>query len=243
MNTNSNPTNDTVENVVASTENKRFPKVTTQVLGVSAERGRDLTGIVLGPDEISATVEKFLYFYGIRSNDIYSIRSGADNNNNLKIVAEIKEKALKEKKHTQWTYLTDDSDNQAIISDKFYDVWRNKLYHGKKKHLRVKPIKRNKDDKFVSIEIDPMIFIAFAYDIDFEDQFYKISAIPSRGMSRKEIDDMSRKERERWHKRMNEYTSNGMSMLKMAIVTYSDNSRGFHPDQVEAFFSGSKSNK
>ena len=162
--TNSNPTNAPAETV----NSNAIVKVTTQTLGVANERVRDLAGFILSPKEIHTAVVKFLMMYSIEEDDIYSVKVGTNKDNMLKIIAEVRSKALQgRKKSRSWMDFDEYDNNESLISDTFYQAWHNKLYHGKRKHLPLKQIRRNNGkDKYVAIEINPEIFIAFAYDIN-----------------------------------------------------------------------------
>ena len=240
---NSNPTNAPAETVNSAI------KVTTQTLGVANERVRDLAGFVLSPKEIHTAVVKFLMMYSIEDEDIYSVKVGTTKDNELKIIVELKAKALQGKKKSRsWMDFNEYDSDDSLISDTFYKSWHNKLYHGKRKHLPVKQVRRNNGkDKYVAIEINPEIFIAFAYDINFCDKMYKISAPAKRWASAKQLDDMSGKERKRYKAMQLEFSNYGITNCVFAVVTFSTNSTykapngeiitGFHPNQVDDYYS------
>lgn len=228
-------------NLTNATENNEFPKVTTESLGIATERGRDLAGIVLRPDEITTAVCKYLMFFGIEDTDIYSVKVGVDKDASLRIIAEINKKALSPKKaKISWMTFEDGGTDETLIPNSLYSAWHNKLYHGKKKHLRTSVVVRGKDDKFkcIAINIDPAIFLAFAYDIKFDDRMYKISAVPERWKSEKQLDDMSGKERHRYKAHQRECSSYGIVPCKMVVLTFSNREDfKFHPNQVDNFYS------
>lgn len=249
---NSNPTK-------APTETgSGYNKVTTQTLGIANERVGDLAGYVLRPDEIETAVVKFLMCYGINADDINCVRVGVNKENELAIQAEIRKGAIsKDKKARSYSpmdivdHSDDDNKNSTELPDFYYRAWHNKLYHGKKKNLKVEVITRRKKDKkkeFYRINIDPEIFIAFVYDINFTDRMYRIAAKPKRGISNKELDNYKRKEIDAIKRRQSEYGSLGMAICGMAIITFTDPNtehyrgyktpsgeyiRGFHPNQVD----------
>lgn len=243
---NSNPTNATQD---AVNGNERFPKVTTQELGIAIERDRDLAGYVLSPQEISTAVVKFLMCYNIDDGDIYSVKVGTTKDEKLKIIAEVKAKALGKKKSSHnWMDFEEYSNEETVINDIYYSAWRNKLFHGKNKNLQIKKISRNKD-KYVSISIDPEIFLAFVYDINFCDKLYKISAPAARWKSNKQLDDMSGKERKRYKAMQQEFANFGITHCRFVVVTFAKESvyrtdtaeiKGFHPQEVEDFYSNNK---
>ena len=241
--TNSNPTNAPVETV-----NSSMVKVTTQTLGVANERVRDLAGFILSPKEIHTAVVKFLMMYSIEEDDIYSVKVGTTKDNELKIIAEVRAKALQgRKKSRSWMDFDEYDNNESLISDTFYQAWHNKLYHGKRKHLPLRQVRRNNGkDKYVAIEINPEIFIAFAYDINFCDKMYKISAPAKRWANSKQLDDMSGKERKRYKAMQQEFANYGITNCMFAVVTFSaksyykmpngDSTEGFHPNQVDDYY-------
>lgn len=241
---NSNPTNASAETVNSNTA----VKVTTQTLGIANERVRDLTGFILSPNEIHTAVVKFLMMYSIEEDDIYSVKVGTTKDNELKIIAEINSKALQGKKKSRsWMDFNEYDDNESLISDAFYQSWHNKLYHGKRKHLPVRQVRRNDGKKYVSIEINPEIFIAFVYDINFCDKMYKISAPAKRWATSKQLDDMSGKERKRYKAMQQEFANYGITNCMFVVVTFSTKSHykmpngesveGFHPNQVDDYYS------
>ena len=241
--TNSNPTNAAVETVNSAV------KVTTQTLGIANERVRDLTGFILSPKEIHTAGVKFLMMYSIEDDDIYSVKVGTTKDNELKIIAEVRTKALQgRKKQRSWMDFDEYDNNESLIADSFYQAWHNKLYHGKRKHLPLKQVRRNNGkDKYVAIEINPEIFIAFVYDINFCDKMYKISAPAKRWASSKQLDDMSGKERKRYKAMQQEFANYGITNCMFAVVTFSadsfyktpngDKVEGFHPNQVDDYYS------
>lgn len=239
MNTNPNPTN--------ATENEGYPKVTTESLGIATERGRDLAGFVIRPDEISTAVYKYLSFFNIDHEDIYSVKTGVTKDGDLRIIAEISKKALSPKKSkasaTWMTFEDGGSEDETLIPNYFYSSAHNKLYHGKKKHLRATVVVRGKGNdknKYVAIDIDPAIFLAFVYDIKFDDRFYKISAVPERWKSEKQLDDLSGKDRKRYNALRQEYSSAGLVPCKMVVLTFSNKDEfNFHPNQVDNFYANS----
>lgn len=237
MNTNSNPTNASEETV-----NGNYYKVTTQTLGIATERGRDLTGYVLRPDEISTAGYKFLMSYGIDEKDIYSVKVGSDASTNaLRIIAEVSAKALgKKKKNNSWVELDSYEEQDGLIDQKFYQAWQNKVYHGKRKNLRLKSINRRGGEKYISIEFDAMIFIAFIYDIKFTDKMYKISAPPKRWITGKKLNDMSGKEKKEYKKRQQEFSTHSINPCHFAVITFSENGTGFHPNQVDEYYTYEK---
>lgn len=243
--TNSNPTKAPTETVNSAA------KVTTQTLGIAIERDRDLTGFILNPAEIKTAVVKFLMMYSIEDEDIYSVKVGTTKDNELKIIAEVRAKALQGKKKARnWMDFDEYDNNESLISDFFFKAWHNKFYHGKRKRLPLRSIRRggkNGSDKYVAIEINPEIFIAFVYDINFCDKMYKISAPAKRWANSKQIDDMSGKDRKRYRAMQQEYSNYAITQCMFAVVTFSNKSEyktpngevitGFHPNQVDDYYS------
>lgn len=237
----SNPTNASVDTV--NTGNN-FPKVTTQTLGIADERVRDLSGFILNPQEIKIAVVKFLTSYDIDEKDIYSVKVGSKDNE-LRIYAEVRAKALRKKqKKSSWIQFNEFDEDNSLIDSVYCDMWRNKIFHGKNKHLQLKPITRN-EEKHISIAFDPMIFIAFVYNINFCDPYYKVSAPMVRWKSNSQLDNLSGKERKKYKKYQTECSNYGISNC-FVVVTFSVNNTyvvnneqivGFHPRQVSDFYS------
>ena len=246
---NSNPTEASPEIV-----KEGFPKVTTQTLGVANERVRDLAGYVLNSEEINTAVVKFLMMYDIDSDDICSVKVGSTKDGELKIIAEVRAKALKVKKKSQnnWMDFDQDYDERIDIPDVLYSAWNNKFYHGKRKNLKIMKIKRDHEN-YLAINIDPQIFLAFVYDINFCDPLYKISAPQRRWKSNKELDDMSGKQRKRYKLEQQQYSNYGITRCGV-FITFTDGYTfklrkndgtveeivGFHPAEVDAYYENRK---
>ena len=143
-------------------------------------------------------------------------------------------------------------EDSIMIPDEFYNAWHNKLYHGKHKNLKIIKVRRG-DERCIAISIDPMIFLAFTYDINYCDRLYKISAPARRWKSSKEIDDMSGKERKRYKALQQQYSNYGITNCAV-YVTFSNHCpfkhtngdgtstliEGFHPEEVDTFFENKK---
>lgn len=239
-------------------------RLTTKSLGIADSKEEDLGGYVLSQKDIVNATTKILLAVGIKANDIRTIKVGSDENKNLKIICEISYKAAFSKSskndNTGWYSFTDgdsnenDDDFKGAFNKNFYAALYNKVYHGKKKHLGMRIVRRpdpngGKTRKYVRIEFNPYILIAFVYDIVFTDPFYKISAPPVRWLPSKKIHDMAKKDREKYLAKKNEYDSEKIANCSI-FVTFSKNSKyvlhqqdgketvitGFHPAQVDDFF-------
>lgn len=246
---NSNPSNANTDTVKGERKELSTPSITTQTLGIANERVRDLTGLVLNPEEITTAVVKFLMATGIDNNDIYSVKVGTTKDNELRIIAEIRAKALSNKKNdnNSWMDFNEYDTDESLVSDYFYRAWRNKFYHGKNKHLQLKKIKRE-GGNCVAVNIDPAIFLAFVYDINFCDRYYKISAPAVRWKSSKQLDNMSGKERKKYKVLQQEFSNYGITQC-FVVITYAIPERikyttpkgdvviGFHPCQVDEYYS------
>ena len=203
---------------------------------------------------------------GIKPDDIRTIKVGSDKDGNVRIICEVAYKAAfknsQSEENTGWYSFTNGSDDEEYGSDvknaftkNFYSALHNKVYHGKRKHLNVRVVKRpdpknrDKTKKYVSFEFDPNILIAFVYDIVFTDPFYKISAPQTRWMADKKVNDMSGKERKKYLAKKKELTSEGLANCtiyvtfgKRATYRYKDADgtekvvTGFLPRQVADFY-------
>lgn len=239
--------------------------LTTKSLGIADAKAEDLGGYVLSQRDIQDATTKILMSVGIKQEDIRTIKVGSDKNANLRIICEVRYKAAFPKsnnsENTSWYSFTDgDSDESRsnnfknAFNKNFYAALHNKVYHGKRKHLNMKivrrpdPNNRNDTKKYVSFELDPYILIAFVYDIVFTDKLYRISAPQTRWMSEKKINDLSGKERKKYRAKQKELQVEGLSNC-VIYVTYGKNAtwktnkdgqtttiKGFHPAQVDEFF-------
>lgn len=239
-------------------------RLTTKSLGIADSKEEDLGGYVLSQRDIQSATTKILMSVGIKQDDIRTIKVGSDKDSNLRIICEVKYKAAFAKsnsnENTSWYSFTDGSDEEYsnnfknAFNKNFYAALHNKVYHGKRKHLNLKvvrrpdPNSRNDTKKYVSFELDPSILIAFVYDIVFTDPFYKISAPQIRWMSEKKINDMSGKERKKYRAKQKELKDVGLcncaiyvTFAKKASWTFERDGKkttitGFHPAQVDEFY-------
>lgn len=249
---------ETTVNSKTNTNEKRY-NLTTKSLGIADAKAKNLAGYVLSQRELSNAATKVLIAVGIRPEDIRDIKVGSDiKTQELRIICEVKYKAAfppAEKKETGWLNFKeyDDSPNKSAFNKAFYDALYNKVYHGKKKHLNIKVIRRD-DKKFVSFEFDPQIFIAFVYDIVFTDPLYKVSAVPTRWKPESVVNDMKGSDRKAYKNRKKEYLREDLCNC-VAYVTFNPNAvytddnsdkgartaiKGFHPCEVDAWYEGSK---
>ena len=241
-------------------------RLSTKTLGIADSKEEDLAGYVFSQKDIQSATTKILMAVGIKPDDIRTIKVGSDKDNKVRIICEVAYKAAfkntKSEENTGWYSFTDGSDDEDYGNDiknaftkNFYSALHNKVYHGKRKHLNVRvvrrpdPNNRNKTKKYVSFEFDPNILIAFVYDIVFTDPFYKISAPQNRWKADKDVNDMSGKDRKKYLAKKKEYTSEGLANCTI-YVTFSKNARykykdkdghdqvltGFHPRQVDDFY-------
>lgn len=239
-------------------------RLTTKSLGIADSKEEDLGGYVLSQRDIQSATAKILMSVGIDADDIRTVKVGSDKDRKLRIICEVKYKAAFAKsnsnENTSWYSFTDGSDDddhddyKSAFNKTFYNALHNKVYHGKRKHLNIRVVKRpdpndrNNTKKYVSFEFDPYILIAFVYDIVFTDPFYKISAPQTRWLSEKKINDMSGKERKKYRAKQKELQSEGLSNC-VIYVTFGKNSKfeykkngeqkiytGFHPAQVDEFY-------
>lgn len=115
----------------------------------------------------------------------------------------------------------DDSDDRnnsrKLIDDYFINGWKNKFYYCSKKcFLRSIMISKDKKNTYCVIPVDPMLFLSFAYDINYADPFYKVSAAPKTGKNGiKKLNEYSDHERKVYKK------FNGLKPIKSIIATYS----------------------
>lgn len=242
-------------------ENAAYQKLTTQSLGIADAKARTIEGIELSPAEIKTAVSKVFQAIGVNEQDIRGTIVMSDNNNVPHIIVDVKLSALTRRntnnsntsnvsKSITSTIISNhddnihESDNQYnTLAQYVYNSLHNKIYHGKCKHLRYTVVneKSKHDDrpkKYARIEIDPMIFIAFVYDINFCDPMFKISASPSfikyKGLSDKEKAYYDRVSRE--NKGMKPC---GIYATYRKTATWNVEGKpvsGFHPAQVDDWY-------
>ena len=242
-------------------------KLTTQSLGIADAKAKDLAGYVLSQKDIVNATTKILIAVGIDINDIRTIKVGSDlKTKQLRIICEVRYRAAfpKAEKHdVPWysieSYDTNDGGTKGAFNKIFYAALHNKVYHGKRKHLKIRVVRRrdpqNPSDtkKYVQFEFDPMILIAFVYNINFTDPLYRISAPAIRWKGSKEVNDMGGKERRKYRARMEEWTQDGLSNCAI-YVTFNPNAvweehrrdengndivnkrSGFAPGQVDDYY-------
>ena len=234
-------------------------KLTTESLGIADSKEKDLVGYVLNQKDISEATTKILSRVGIAESDIRTVKVGADiKTKKLRIICEVKFKAAfgkSEEQETPW-YDFDGEKKKTAFNKTFYEALYNKVYHGKKKHLKMKVVHRanpNKPDdvkKFVQFELDPEILIAFVYNIPFTDRYYKISVVPTGWVPNSVINDMSGRERRIYKSMKNEWEKEGITNCAIYVTfrnaPYIDERdengvlkksfKGFSPNQVDAYY-------
>lgn len=156
--------------------------ITTKSLGIADTNVKGLAGFILNQKDITTAVMRTLLSVGIRTDAIKIIKAGCDQNKKLRIVIELFKKQLKNKKKTtDWfSFFDDDDDNcDNLLSKEFFKTLKNKVYY---KHLNYKVL-----NKIIRIEFDAEIFIAFAYNLDYSDPYYRITCSPIKWLSNSEL--------------------------------------------------------
>lgn len=239
------PNNNTIE--------EKKDTFTSKFLGIADSKEKDLAGYVLSQEELSSAAIKVLIAAGINKKDIRIVKVGADKEGKLKIIIEV----FNRREHKPEYYggidisdVADENDVSNVFSKTFFKMLHNKVYHGKKKHLKIRQVNR-KEGKCVQFEFDPEIFIAFVYDIVFTDPLYKVSARTIRWKSKRELNEYLEeqanmrninvyKEEKRYKNNIREYANSGLNNC-VVYVTFTNNFRwrnqeGFHPMQVEEWY-------
>jgi hypothetical protein len=234
MSENRNPNTNTQERNDATVA-ANVDKLTTRSLGIADAKAKDLAGYVINPYEITTAVNKVFLAIGVSRDNIRAVRVGLDKNGKVHIIAEIAWSALKRKSTNNYedAIVADYSGGDNGLNPVFFSALHNKIYHGKKKHLRYHIVKRTdkkhgkKDSrKYVSIEINPEIFIAFVYNINFRDPWYKISAKPVRlkdPTKYKDKDDVTDGEKVKFRQLQGEYREDHLESSCNLIVTFKPN--------------------
>ena len=257
-----------MEKTVNPTNNTNVVKLTTQSLGIADAKAKDLAGYVLSQKDLVNATTKILIAVGIDVNDIRTIKVGTDlKTKQLRIICEVSYKAAypkADRSGTPWydvqSYESEfDGDNKSAFNKIFYAALHNKVYHGKRKHLKIHTIRRrdphnpSKTKKYVQFEFDPMILIAFVYNITFTDPLYKVSAPPMRWKNSKELDDMRGKERKAYRARVEEWSQDGIANCAIYVTFNPDATwdevkrdesgnqvvnkrKGFAPGQVDEYY-------
>lgn len=212
-------------------------RLTTKSLGVADTNVKDFAGFMLSQEDISTAAMKILLSVGIKNDAIRCIKVGCDESKQLKIFAEIYKDSLKDNNDDEDDMLTfrdysDDDDESGLFSKEFFNTLKNKVYY---KHLNYKIVRRsvlknnkkNVSKKVVQIEFDPEIFIAFVYNLNFTDKFYRISCRPRRWMTEKEANKKYDKKSDvrRYIARKNEYINNKLMECTVVVTFTIDKSR------------------
>jgi len=227
------------------------PKLTlsTEVLGVAEGKPEDLSGYILNPKEVSSAVARVFELLGVDKDDIRCVKLASDADNKPKIIVEVSYKAVKKNDDNQptasWTEFYEGGNPEGgknRLSNFIYKSLMGCAYYGQDHNaLKWRKVVRG-DAKYAQIEFDPYIFIAFAYNINFADPFFKISAPATRWTSNDKLDEMSGKERKAILRKEAEYKEENLRPC-VFYVTFAKNStwrakdgsqvNGFHPEQVE----------
>ena len=213
-------------------------RLTTKSLGVADTNVKDFAGFMLSQEDISTAAMKILLSVGIKNDAIRCIKVGCDESKTLKIFAEIYKDALKKDNDDEDDMLTfrdySDDDDSTLFPKEFFNTLKNKVYH---KHLNYKIIRRvaykNNSSKktvmkkVVQIEFDPEIFIAFVYNLNFTDKFYRISCRPRRWMSEKEANKKYDRKSDvrKYMARKNEYINNKLMECTVVVTFTIDKTR------------------
>ena len=228
---------------------------------LNIEKDYDLAGYIVNPKQVSEIVAKVFTIYGVDPEDIRCVRIGSttDEKSEPKIIVEIRKKALKPNgnrntnTNDNWLMLSgnDVGNDKHIVDGRLYDFLRNKAFYGKNKNLSIKQVVRN-DTKYLAIELDVALFMAFVYNINYADPFYKISAPKRRWKSNDELDELSGKARKAYIREINEYKEASILPCEL-YITFKANSSfklkngdvitGFHPEEVEYFHSDDDNDK
>lgn len=189
---------------------QRPPELTSKSLGISAKRETDITGYVLKPQEITEGVITMLIKCGVPRDAVHSVRIGKDRDNHLEVIARIEEDAIRASsggKISSWIGISERATNLKIRPE-IYNGLRDKAYIGTQNlHYQKEKIK---GDNYVAVNFDSDVLLAFMYDIDYTDEFLKVSPIEF-GTGKNQRKKLG-------------YSPCG------AIVTFS--TKGFNPNQV-----------
>lgn len=199
--------------------------LTTELLGIADANAKDLAGFMLNPRDISTAVMKILLSVGIKKNAVRSIKVGCDNNRKLKIIVDLRKKHLVEEHEERDMLEFDDyyDDDQKIFPKEFYKTLKNKVYS---KHLNYRIIKRRakkgKTESIVQLEFDPEILIAFVYNLNFNDEYYRISCVPQPWLDNHKASKKHKKNKDadNYYNCKAEYTGSNLRMC-VVVVTFS----------------------
>lgn len=220
-----------------NTQNRQT--LTTQSLGIADTKVKDLVGFILEPRDLNTAVVEMLMQLGIDFKHIRCVKVGCSEPRKsfempkLRVIAEIHKNAFEkaEKLHKKEDVLLYDASNYEYddykVPRQIFKALHNKAYH---KHLQIRKIVREtrlggspkKVSKFYQIEFDPEILIAFIYNINFLDSFYKISVQPKKWLDDKALRkkyDSSSKRREQKAIQM-DFKKDRLSQCEI-FVTYS----------------------
>jgi len=221
--------------------------ITTESLGLARANAKELIGTLLTQQDISRAVIATLVSAGVPKEDIRTVRVGCFKEKKTmangevklkyspKIVAEVKASAVRKKsgkEENPW-YMLDEGDEpsegkslnkrftSALEGKMFYKHFDNKTVvrgRGKKKH-------RN-GTKYVKLEINPEIFIAFAYNFDLSDPYFAIRCNRiSFDKADKEAKHLDKKARNAYYLKRQEFIEDKMEFVTFAVIARLDNKR------------------
>jgi hypothetical protein len=207
---------------------KQRDELTTQVVGIAAQRKKDLQGVILNPEEIAKSVSLMFTKLGVGENRIYEIRSYVEDGRFL-ISAVIELNAVIENSRPKTDALDElfmQARNTKIrIRSSIYNGLRNKGYY---KELKFRKEKVKGVGDCIVFTFDAAMLLAFIYDINYEDPFYKCT--PIEVLRLLDATDSLSKEKE---KKIRKFCKRNRFIPYGAVLTYSTNKGGFHPSQVE----------
>ena len=197
--------------------------LTTESLGIADANAKDLAGFVLNQEDISTAVMKILINVGIDTRAIRAVKVGCDENKNLKILAEIKKKSINKKEPREHNWLDIESDyyedEDKVFSKEFFNTLKNKVYY---KHLKYKTVvrrdKKRNNVKYIQVEFDPKILIAFVYNLNYMDDYYRVSCFPIQWPKNK-------KNKKKYNKRKQEYITDRLRSCLVFVTFRIDKTR------------------
>lgn len=185
---------------------------TTHSLGIAASKKKDLQGVILPPNEIAQAVTTMLVHLHVPKDAIYDVKV-VSKDGSLEISAIIEEYAVVDTGPVQiddWLEFNPTVQGGKVkIKPLIFSALRNKAYYQKLHYQKCKI----KGDRYITLNFDAEILLAFLYNIPYDDEFYKCSPFAF---------NINKKTRKKLG-----YVPSG------AILNWRNNDKGFHPNQVE----------
>jgi len=217
---------------------------TPQSLGIADSKEKDLVGIKLSPQEISESVKTMLMALSVPEKAIRNIRV-SNKDGSLTIEATVEKSAVSDGgKQTapvkDWIDFDLRPDNSRIrIKQHIYNALKNKAYL---EHLDYRKLVIKSKD-YVVFHFEAELLLSFLYDIPYNDMMYKctpwsLTTILEQSEKYKDMYKHAKSKHDRKaidvdiSKKVNKIKEKQHYLPWGAILVWSGNKGGFHPNQT-----------